>query len=90
MEECLRCLWMSSSRLAASYEQDSICGTWEVLADVVYPGGKAKMKKTCLAYGEIGKIKSEWAVNIGRHMDWDNNKSPSFQFFTSEINRRVV
>ncbi|MGN8906488.1 hypothetical protein ACTND3_09230 [Bacillota bacterium HCP28S3_F12] len=42
------------------------------------------------AYGKIGKIKSEWAVNIGRHMDWDNNKSPSFQFFVSEINRRVV
>lgn len=73
-----------------SYEQDSICGTWEVLADVVYPGGKAKMKKACPAYGKIGKIKSEWAVNIGRHMDWDNNKSPSFQFFASEINRRVV
>ena len=61
-----------------------------MLADVVYPGGKAKMKKACPAYGEIGKIKSEWSVNIGRHMDWDNNKSPSFQFFASEINRRVV
>ncbi len=25
-----------------AYEQDSICGTWEMLADVVYPGGIAK------------------------------------------------
>ena len=28
-----------------SYAQDSICGTWEKLADVVYPGGYKKLKK---------------------------------------------
>ncbi len=72
-----------------SYEQDSICGTWEVLADVVYPGGLAKMKKNCQAYGEIGKLKCEWAANIGRHMEWDSNKSQSFRLFASEINRRI-
>lgn len=72
-----------------SYKQDSICGTWEVLADVVYPGGLAGMKKACPAYGEIGKIKSEWASNIGRYMDWDKNVSPSFRFFASEIQKRI-
>ena len=73
-----------------SYKQDSICGTWEVLADVVYPGGLAGMKKACPAYGEIGKIKSEWASNIGRYMDWDKNISPSFRFFASEIQKRIL
>ena len=73
-----------------SYEQDSICGTWEVLADVVYQGGLARMKKDCQAYGEIGKIKFEWATNIGSHMEWDTNKSGSFQLFASEINKRIV
>lgn len=72
-----------------SYKQDSICGTWEVLADVVYPGGLAGMKKACPAYGEIGEIKSEWASNIGRYMDWDKNVSPSFRFFASEIQKRI-
>lgn len=72
-----------------SYKQDSICGTWEVLADVVYPGGLAGMKKACPAYGEIGKIKSEWASNIGRYMDWDKNVSTSFRFFASEIQKRI-
>lgn len=73
-----------------SYKQDSICGTWEVLADVVYPGGLAGMKKACPAYGEIGKTKSEWASNIGRYMDWDKNISPSFRFFASEIQKRIL
>ena len=28
-----------------SYENDSICGTWEKLADAVYPGGSAKLSE---------------------------------------------
>ena len=27
------------------YEQDSICGTWELLADAIYPGGQAAVRK---------------------------------------------
>jgi hypothetical protein len=63
----------------SSYEQDSICGTWEVLADVVYHGGKKKISK--LSYGEIGKLKSEWADKIGSYMEFENNLSPSFCSF---------
>ncbi len=63
------------------YEQDSICGTWEILADVVYPGGSVKMKKDCPTYMEIGKYKSEWARRIGEYMSLEENKSPSFRFF---------
>lgn len=70
-----------------NYEQDSICDTWEFLADVIYPGGRKKMKK--LPYGEIGRQKSIWANDIGTYMDFDNNSSPSFHSFLNEIRSRV-
>lgn len=72
-----------------SYVQDSICGTWEILADVVYQGGCKKMKKDNPSYTGIGKIKSEWAQKIGAFMDIHNNQSPSFNYFMSEIERRI-
>ncbi len=79
------------AKLAAlrSYEQDRICGTWEVLADVVYPGGCKKMRKDHPAYTGKGKIKSEWAQNIGLFMDIHNNQSPSFKYFIGEIERKI-
>jgi len=73
-----------------SYIQDSICGTWEVLADVIYPDGMQKIRKNHLSYIEIGKLKSEWSKKIGVHMDIYNNQSPSFNSFISEIEKRVV
>lgn len=72
------------------YVQDSICGTWEVLADVVYPGGVSKLKKNCPTYMELGKCKSEWAKKIGIHMDIAHNSSPSFNYFITEINKRIT
>lgn len=72
-----------------TYVQDSICGTWEVLADVVYPGGVSKLKKECPTYIEIGKYKSEWARKIGVHMDIGHNNSPSFNNFIREISKRM-
>ncbi len=38
-----------------AYEQDSICGTWEKLADAVYTGGSQKLKS--LGYPPIGQTK---------------------------------
>ena len=72
-----------------TYVQDSICGTWEVLADVVYPGGVSKLKKECPTYIEVGKCKREWAQKIGNHMDIEHNNSPSFNYFMTEITRRL-
>lgn len=72
-----------------AYVQDSICGTWEVLSDVVYPGGASKLKKDCPTYIEVGKCKSEWAQKIGVHMDIAHNNSPSFNYFIAEINKRL-
>ena len=68
-----------------TYLQDSICGTWEKLADIIYPGGKMKLKKDNPTYAGIGKVKNEWATNIGNRMDIDRNVSPSFNFFIHEV-----
>lgn len=58
------------------YKQDGICGTWELLADAVYPGGSAKIKKE--GWPLSGQIKHEWAERIGPLLSVDGNKSPSF------------
>ena len=58
------------------YEQDSICGTWEVLADAVHEGGRA-----------APPAKSEWARKIAPHVDPDRNLSPSFRAFRDGVRR---
>ena len=72
-----------------NYKQDSICGTWEVLADALYKGGHAKLNRNSPYYGEIGKLKCEWARNIGAYMDIHNNRSPSFNRFVTAIESRL-
>ena len=66
-----------------SYVNDSICGTWEKLADAVYPEGSAKLKK--LGYQTVGMEKSRWAEKISPFMDIENNNSPSFCYFRDKI-----
>ena len=66
-----------------SYAQDSICGTWEILADAIYTGGAAQLRK--LGYPIIGRIKCEWAAQIAPHMDVNRNKSRSFQAFRDGV-----
>lgn len=73
-----------------SYEQDSICGTWEKLASAVYPGGLAKFKKDNKTYQEVGKLKCEWAEKIGNYMDLNQNLSPSFNYFVAAIKERLL
>ena len=46
------------------YVQDSICGTWELLADVVFKGGLKKFKKECSTYREVGRYKAEWVTKL--------------------------
>lgn len=72
------------------YEQDGICNTWEVLADMVYPGGLKKLMRLAgFSYSEIGKAKAEWADMIGASLDIDNNQSPSFQYFINQLRVRI-
>jgi len=66
-----------------TYVQDSICGTWEKLADIVYSGGAKKLK--LLGWPYIGEAKCEWAKSIAPHLDVDSNQSKSFQIFRDGI-----
>nr|WP_316652858.1 DUF4276 family protein [uncultured Gellertiella sp.] len=70
------------------YVQDSVCGTWEILADAVYPGGSVAMKK--LGFAVVGDAKHEWAEKIGPHLGIDDNKSPSFAKFVAGLRRLVA
>jgi hypothetical protein len=65
----------------STYIQDSICGTWEVLADAVHPGGRAALS----TFQESGRAKFDWASNITPHMEIDRNVSPSFQNFIKNV-----
>ncbi len=62
-----------------SYVPDSICGTWEWLADAVFRGGSDRL--TEIGYPQIGREKCHWADNIGQYMGVEKNASPSFQRF---------
>jgi hypothetical protein len=66
-----------------SYRNDSICGTWELLADAVYSGGKAVLSKK--SYFEIGTVKHEWAEKITPLVRIEENLSPSFHCFVDAI-----
>ena len=66
-----------------SYVQDSICGTWEILADAVHSGGSKPLKR--LGYPEAGKAKCDWAGDIAPHLNIESNKSKSFQVFRDAV-----
>ncbi len=66
-----------------SYVRDSICGTWETLADAVYPGGAQSL--SAKGWQAIGTEKIKWAEDIAPNMDIMNNDSPSFCYFRSKL-----
>ena len=70
-----------------SYQNDSICGTWELLADAVFTGGSNALKKK--GKGAIGREKSAWAKKIAPEMDVEQNASPSFCYFRDKIRELI-
>ncbi len=66
-----------------SYENDSICGTWETLANAVYPGGAPRLKGK--GWQVVGVEKSRWAKEISHRMDVESNNSPSFCYFREKL-----
>lgn len=70
------------------YVQDSVCGTWELLADAVHAGGVAAIKKA--GWPLPGQIKHEWAEKIGPFMSLSQNASPSFGKFCDGLSRLLV
>jgi hypothetical protein len=70
------------------YVQDSVCGTWELMADAVYAGGAAAIKKA--GWPLPGQLKHEWAEKIGPFMDLHQNVSPSFGKFRDGLSRLIA
>ncbi|WP_292988099.1 hypothetical protein [Nitrosomonas sp.] len=66
-----------------TYVSDSICGTWEKLADAVFHGGATAL--SAKGWQSVGAEKSVWAEKITPYMDVDNNASPSFGYFRTKI-----
>ncbi|MCF7941490.1 MAG: DUF4276 family protein [Spirochaetia bacterium] len=67
----------------AAYKNDSICGTWERLADAVYKGGSANLSKN--GWQAVGAEKSKWAEKISPFMQVDKNSSASFAYFRDTL-----
>ncbi len=66
-----------------AYVNDSICNTWELLADAVYVGGSSTLSTK--GWQAVGAEKSQWAEKISPHMDVANNSSPSFVYFCTTL-----
>ncbi len=66
-----------------NYLNDTICGTWELLADAVFSGGAQNLSG--MGWQAIGKEKSAWSENISPNMDVENNNSPSFCYFREKL-----
>ncbi|MGO5071782.1 hypothetical protein [Roseburia faecis] len=80
----------AKKKFLKNYKQDEIVDTWEVLANMVYPGELAKLHKVSKnSYKETGKAKCEWADKIGQKLVLEKNVSPSFQKFLFELCSRI-
>jgi len=77
----------AKKEILASYKNDAICGTWEMLADAVYPSGSKGLKKK--GWQAVGREKSLWAIKITPYMDIKNNQSPSFKYFCHKIYKLI-
>ena len=70
-----------------SYQNDTICGTWELLADAIFAGGSNALKKK--PWYVIGTEKSAWAEKITPYMNVNQNASPSFCYFRDKIRELI-
>ncbi len=61
-----------------SYEQDSVCGTWEVLCRAISDNAEELIE---IGYPAIGHYKALWAETISKYMLPQKNVSPSFNTF---------
>ena len=73
----------AKDRVLKAYKNDSVCGTWECLANAVYRGGEKALSKK--GWQGIGREKWIWAEKIAPRMDVESNKSPSFRYFKNTL-----
>lgn len=67
------------------YKQDSVCDTWETLADAIHPGGAKAVKDA--GWPLPGQLKHQWAERIGPLLDIERNRSPSFRKLCEGLRR---
>ena len=65
-----------------SYEQDSVCGTWEILCRAISENAEELID---IGYPAIGHYKALWADNISKYMKPQRNVSPSFKTFNMAL-----
>ncbi len=73
----------ANQAVMAAYVQDSVCGTWERLADAIAPGGSARV--IAEGWPAPGVLKAEWASTIPPCMNVNANVSPSFNGFLEGV-----
>ena len=74
--------------LLNNYENDSICGTWELLADAICKGGHRELVKK--GWHAVGEQKHIWASTISPHMNVNSNVSPSFNEMYSQLKKKLT
>jgi hypothetical protein len=67
-----------------AYEPDCVCGSWEVLAQVVM--GEDAKEIIALGYPAVGRYKAEWSAKIACHLKLERNVSPSLKRFNASFN----
>ena len=77
----------AKNNVLSRYQNNSICGTWEVLADALFTGGLSALKKK--DKWAIGIEKSDWAEKIAPYMNVDKNASPSFCYFRDKLRELI-
>lgn len=73
----------AKDNILRNYTNDSICNTWEVLADAIHDGGQKDLKKR--GWQAVGEQKSVWAREISPRMDVEKNRSPSFREMRNKL-----
>ncbi len=77
----------AKDQVLRTYVQDAVCGTWELLADAIYPGGHTAMKAH--GYPLVGQVKCAWATAIAPHLSPKSNRSPSFRAFCGAFTQLI-
>jgi hypothetical protein len=73
----------AKTAVLTAYTNDSICGTWEKLADAIYKGGSQNLTRQ--GWQVAGKEKFTWAEKITPYMDINHNSSASFNYFVRKL-----
>jgi len=75
----------AKTQILDTYQQDSVCGTWELLASAIHTGGVQALKKQ--GWPASGRAKCEWAEKIAPLVDIERNRSKSFQVFRDGVRK---